>query len=327
MSYGEFTEVIDHLFDLNDVLTDDGPITTEFSDDFSTRTTSIINLLASLEIIEPEDHVINLHESIVHHEFSLALDRLSQHDLIEKKFNPCSGIAVLMYHRFYDEVGKEHHDMHSNLDIANFTEQLELLHYNGYETLTLTELALYLEGSKEISDKSVVITFDDGSKTIAEYAYPVMEEYDVQGISYMISGRIEDERKPYSGDPMETMSWDEMYDMEHRIEIGGHTHNLHYRDDDRQSHLVTKPREEVEYDLNKDFELLGEPRSFAYPYGRYTEETIEIIEEIGYELAFTTKTGRVLPGDPLFELTRYDIHDGITAEEFSEFIGIVQNYK
>ncbi|EZH66292.1 hypothetical protein DH09_10170 [Bacillaceae bacterium JMAK1] len=328
-TYGEFAEVIDYLFDLTELLSDEVGIKTESSDSFSENVPSIIHLLDSLDVIELEEKEINLKYPVHQQEFSLALERLTRHELVDRKVDHRSGIAVLMYHRFYDQgVGEEYHDMHSNLNIANFREQLELLDEYGYETLTLLEFKQYLEGSKEISDNSVVITFDDGSKTIHEYAYPVMKDYDVNGISYMISGRIKEESTSYHGDPMQTMSWDEMYDMYPRIEIGGHTYSFHDRDhEDEPSYLITKPKQEVTDDLTKDFQLLDEPSSFAYPYGDYNEETIEILNELGYELAFTTELGRVLPGDPRFELKRYDISDNVTIDQFAEYIGLDKNEK
>jgi peptidoglycan/xylan/chitin deacetylase (PgdA/CDA1 family) len=68
---------------------------------------------------------------------------------------------------------------------------------------------------------------------------------------------------------------------------------------------------------------LGKKMSvFAYPYGRYNKEVIEILRNQGFEAAFTVKTGRVHCGDNLFLLRRNSIDSKVS---FAMFKGIVKS--
>jgi peptidoglycan/xylan/chitin deacetylase (PgdA/CDA1 family) len=45
-------------------------------------------------------------------------------------------------------------------------------------------------------------------------------------------------------------------------------------------------------------------RSFAYPYGEYKEETIEILKQLGFEMAFNVDYDDTKPGMNMFEIPR-----------------------
>ena len=52
--------------------------------------------------------------------------------------------------------------------------------------------------------------------------------------------------------------------------------------------------------------------TFAYPYGTaqdFTDETVRIVRETGFELACTTVPGSVESGDDLFRLRRCVVYD------------------
>lgn len=54
--------------------------------------------------------------------------------------------------------------------------------------------------------------------------------------------------------------------------------------------------------------LLGRPvLAFAYPYGGLDEVTVEAVRAAGYQMAVTTKAGRVLPNADPMRLPRYEI--------------------
>jgi peptidoglycan/xylan/chitin deacetylase (PgdA/CDA1 family) len=65
-------------------------------------------------------------------------------------------------------------------------------------------------------------------------------------------------------------------------------------------------------------ERIGQPvRSFAYPYGNYSKETVEIVRESGFESACSIMDGSVWRGSDLFQLPRVTVEDW-NGEEFAK---------
>jgi peptidoglycan/xylan/chitin deacetylase (PgdA/CDA1 family) len=63
---------------------------------------------------------------------------------------------------------------------------------------------------------------------------------------------------------------------------------------------------------------LGQPvRHFAYPYGDYSAETVEVVREIGFSTAFTTDHGCVISSAPHWQLPRCMVCDW-DGEEFAK---------
>ena len=64
-------------------------------------------------------------------------------------------------------------------------------------------------------------------------------------------------------------------------------------------------------------EACGLPiRQFAYPFGRYGEETIGIVREAGFTCACTTSESRVSSQCDPFQLPRFRVEDW-NGEEFA----------
>src|SRR5271155_4460858 len=62
-----------------------------------------------------------------------------------------------------------------------FAEQVNYLHGNGYRTVSLAEAVSALRGQspipdKQVADKPVVITFDDGYQDFYRHAFPVLSQ-------------------------------------------------------------------------------------------------------------------------------------------------------
>ena len=62
--------------------------------------------------------------------------------------------------------------------------------------------------------------------------------------------------------------------------------------------------------------IIGRPvRSFSYPHGEYTFETLELVQSAGFRGAFTTNFKCVMPGADPFQLPRFQVDDW-SGEEF-----------
>ena len=84
-------------------------------------------------------------------------------------------VPVLCYHRFGVEVA-------DSMTIKNsaFAEQMEWLKTHGYTVISLDTAAQYMQGKiKSIPAKSVVITVDDGHKSVYTDMAPIVKKYKI----------------------------------------------------------------------------------------------------------------------------------------------------
>ena len=101
--------------------------------------------------------------------------------------------------------------------------------------------------------------------------------------------------------------------------IGGHTktHAI-------LSHVtLAQQREEIASNRAELKEWTGrEVRSFAYPNGQpsrdFTEESVRLVGESGYEVAFTTKTGFASQTEAALQRSRFFMLAGVSATELAQ---------
>lgn len=242
-----------------------------------------------------------------------------------KKINDSSelelakSISILSYHHLLKNEENPFPNNNSVLSVEKFQEQMKFLHDNNFNTITLNELEQFLKGEIELPKNSVVITFDDGYKSNYVYAYPILKEYDFKASIFMITQLITNEPTKFDPKTLQYLSWSEMREAQDVFEYDSHTNNLHKLDAYNKSFLVIKPEDVVSDDLKKTQELL-KTTYLAYPYGQYTKNTLDILDDLGFKMAFTTKSGTVKPGDPMLKLKRYVITPDISLNKFKKIV-------
>jgi poly-beta-1,6-N-acetyl-D-glucosamine N-deacetylase len=106
---------------------------------------------------------------------------------------------------------------------AAFEAQMAMLQAAGYHSLTATQFVHYVHGGT-VPNRSVVITFDDGTRGLWTYADKILQRHHFHGISFLITGRI-GTHQPYY------LTWQEIQRMHTsgRWDFESHTNNLHER--------------------------------------------------------------------------------------------------
>lgn len=103
------------------------------------------------------------------------------------------------------------------------------------------------------------------------------------------------------------MTWDQVRTMQASglIEFGGHTHThpiLSRCSVEQQKREITTCRDRIQQELG------AAPRLFAFPNGGegdYTEETLALLQQAGFESAWTMISGRASTHESLLEMPRY----------------------
>ncbi|MBC6309567.1 polysaccharide deacetylase family protein [Listeria sp. FSL L7-1582] len=207
-------------------------------------------------------------------------------------------IPVLMYHSINTNVK-------NNLITPpnEFDTQMKWLSDNGYYTLTLAELAPLLEIGKNVPDKPVVITFDDGYQDNYTNAYPILKKYGLKATIFVITDKIA-KNNHFDEAALKEMS-------AYGIEMESHT--VHHYELNRLSYEAQL--KELQYSKAFLERFTGKKvNSICYPVGRYNEDTVRAAEATGYTMGFTTEVGKANKKDGMYTLPRVRMVPGMSME-------------
>ncbi len=168
---------------------------------------------------------------------------------------PLSGPRILIYHQIGGGSGLE---MEVSTEV--FRQQLDWLADN-YQVMPLP-LALDRPGS-------VVLTFDDGFRSVHEEAFPLLVERGIPFTLYLTTEPVETGRPLRDHPGAEPLTWDMVKEMMDSglATIGAHTHT--------HPDLRSLDPDSVEGELRVSDELISrhtgiDPEHFAYPWGYWS---------------------------------------------------------
>jgi peptidoglycan/xylan/chitin deacetylase (PgdA/CDA1 family) len=81
---------------------------------------------------------------------------------------------------------------------TSFEKQIRYLVENNYHTLKADELYGIVTEKKRFKQKAVVLTFDDGLRSLRCVAYPLLKKYGLSAISFIVPFRLDVEAEKYS---------------------------------------------------------------------------------------------------------------------------------
>jgi len=218
-------------------------------------------------------------------------------------------VPILVYHRF--GAGDEPRDP-MEVSRASFRAQMALLRDEGYQVIPLRDLGEFLAGRRALPRKSVVITIDDGFRSVYTIALPVLREFGFPATLFVYTDFVK--RGP-------GLEWAALREMVATglVEIACHskTHaNLSLRrEGETEPEYRARLGEEVRGPTRLLRERLGVPSdAFSFPYGDANDEVITALKAEEYELALTvTRGGNAAFADP-YRLRRTMIYgeDGLS---------------
>ena len=161
-----------------------------------------------------------------------------------------------------------------------FRRGMAQLYKNGYRTLSLLDAVDCLRQRKPFAERSFVITFDDGYQTVYEKAFPVLQNYGMIATIFLTvgeMGRVKHRERLPSLEGRSMLNWHEIQEMKQwGIEFGAHTlthPDLTRLPLDRVRTEICDSKAIIENALNAPVS------SFAAPYSRYDNRSLEIIRQ------------------------------------------------
>jgi peptidoglycan/xylan/chitin deacetylase (PgdA/CDA1 family) len=229
-------------------------------------------------------------------------------------------IPVLLYHSIAADAPEEHRGWVTRPEV--FVEHMDYLHDQGYQALTVTEYAALLsEPEFEASDKTVVITFDDGFADFVDHALPVLTRHSLCATLYVVTGCIGSTSSWLEGvgegdRPM--MGWDDLEALAPAgIEVGAHTHSHPQLDIINRSTAwdeISRSRAELEDRLGREIV------SFAYPFGFHGPRVRALVERAGFRSACAVKDALSRPGDDPLAIARVIVPGDTTVASLAELL-------
>ena len=218
---------------------------------------------------------------------------------------------VIMYHMIKEHLPNNKKRNKWRVKPEDFEKQMAWFAKHGWYSYTISEM---VEAMK-LPVKSFCITFDDGYEDNFTNALPVLQKYGFKATVYLVPHYEYNSWEKFEDEKFDKLlSKEQILKMQEGmlIEFGSHTLN--------HKNLLTISKQEAEIEIKKskvEVEKIIDQKckAFAYPYGKYNEASIQMVEDSGYSSATVVKRGFFEANDP-FEIKRVGI---LGTESFLDF--------
>jgi peptidoglycan/xylan/chitin deacetylase (PgdA/CDA1 family) len=224
-------------------------------------------------------------------------------------------IPILTYHRFAEDCSSP-----LCMPKKTFERQMRYLKENGYHVITAEDLVAFLEYRQGLPKNSVLITMDDGYRSVYNIAYPILNKYGFKATLFIYTDFV--------GVSKMAITWNQLKEMQaNGFAIGSHT--IYHSD-------LTSPKEgeseqehvaRIKKELNGSKKIIDQKLSqntsfLAYPFGYYDQRSIQMAKEAGYKLAMSVKRG----GNPFFANPLTLRRDQILKKDMQSFVSRLKTF-
>ena len=202
------------------------------------------------------------------------------------------GLISLMYHRF-----EENKYPSTNIRINDFKEHLRIIEQNNIKFINPKNFEKELVNNK--LQRKILLTIDDGFLSFYENAWPILKEKKIPFILFVSTREV---------GAFNYMTWDQIKEISNEdfVEIGNHSHTHEYLADENNQLI----KEDIAKSISIFKKNLGRNSDFfSYPFGEYSNDFKNIIEEFGFKYAFGQHSGVIDETKDFYELPRYPINE------------------
>jgi peptidoglycan/xylan/chitin deacetylase (PgdA/CDA1 family) len=215
-----------------------------------------------------------------------------------------AGTPILVYHRFGPTVADS-----MTVRTKVFQEQLDIMREKGYTVIPLRTLVEHrLTGAPAPPDKSVVITVDDGHRTVYTELFPLIKKYKLPVTLFIYPSAI--------SNASYAMTWEQIKEIlaSGLVEVQSHTywHPNFIKEKKKlppaeyQKLLVSQLRNSR---LTLEKRLGNKVEWLAWPFGLYNKELMANAAENGYSIALSIERRHASDADDVHALPRYLMED------------------
>ena len=214
-----------------------------------------------------------------------------------------SRVTILGYHQITDRGNPSE----MRIPVSKFRSQMQALKDAGVSVISLDDYLMWKKNKRPIPETCVILTIDDGYDDLYDYALPILKEFNYPFTFYLYTN--------FLGGSGRTLNDKEVKELlSSGGELGSHSvsHDFLIRakrkfgDNKKYEEWLLKEIKGSKDSLEKKFGV--KIKSFAYPYGEYSDFLANKIKEAGYSSAVTVNGSKANYGSPSYELPRYIIH-------------------
>jgi len=256
------------------------------------------------------------------------------------------GFIALSYHDVRHDVVSDYDPDQLAVSTQHLAAHFAWLDHHGYTPIGIDDLIAASKNERPLPDKAVLLTFDDGLKSVYTDVYPLLKIFEYPAVVSVVTDWLDlapDESVEYGDheiDRDDFISWDEAREMQASglVEIASHSANLHRG-------IVANPQANLmpaaisraysggRYESYGDFDariaadlarsresirvaIGSPPRLMTWPYGKYTRSSLELANKLGMPISLTLEVGVNTLAD-FSRIRRILIRENPGIEQFS----------
>lgn len=224
-------------------------------------------------------------------------------------------VPVLVYHRFGPTVADS---MTTTTPV--FAAQLAFIRQHGYRVIPLQVLVDYLRGEgPPPPPRSLVITADDGHRSVYEVMLPLLREYQYPVTLFVYPSAI--------SNASYAMTWDQLRELlgTGLVSVQSHTYwHPNFKIEKRKqapaayekfvATQLAKSKSTLQKKLGIDVTTL------AWPFGIYDDELLAAAKNAGYVAAFSIDRHAANPSSTLMAVPRFLMTDADQGKAFERLL-------
>jgi peptidoglycan/xylan/chitin deacetylase (PgdA/CDA1 family) len=225
-------------------------------------------------------------------------------------------VPILLYHDF----SKTRTSKMKVLE-TSFEAQMKYLKENGYHVITLERFLDFMELKEQIPEKSVVITIDDGWKSLYTIAYPILKKYDFPATLFVYTDFIGGRKG---------LTWNQIKELsDNGFDVECHTKTHRYLTKIKDGETFAQFFESIKNELMHPKKLLKQKLNrdcscLAYPYGKTNSLVAAMAKKQGYRAAFTVTRGGNAFYLHNYNINRSTIYGHYDLEKFKQNLDVFQ---
>ncbi|MBT8078082.1 MAG: poly-beta-1,6-N-acetyl-D-glucosamine N-deacetylase PgaB [Gammaproteobacteria bacterium] len=232
---------------------------------------------------------------------------------------------VIAYHDVRDDVAGDYDPDQFAVSTANLIDQFTWMRDNGFIPVSMDQILDARAGGKPLPDNAVLLTFDDGLRSVYTRVYPLLRLFEYPAVVSVVTSWIEsDVTVVYADEKLrrdDFLTWAQIREMQESglVEIASHTHDMHKgirgnpqgnQQPAAQTRLFDGERYEneqeflqrIDDDLRESVQIIREntervPRIITWPYGAYNELSASVARDVGLTINMTLDPASVDQGD------------------------------
>ena len=225
-------------------------------------------------------------------------------------------VPILTYHNLAEQAKGR-----LVLASATFREQMQYLKTNGYRVVSLADFVEFTRLGRQLPQKAVVLTFDDGYRAFKDHARPVLKELGFTATLFIYTDWV--------GAGRGALTWADLRELAAEgFDVQAHTKthaDLRRAVGETDHQYARRIQAELEQPQELFSKNLGRrSQVLAYPYGRWDEGLLPKVKEYGYIAAFSVRRqGNASFVRPL-AAHRSQIYSEMTLDDFVKNLNVFQ---